>query len=101
MRPKGGLDLANWDLDSISFEGGEISFSDVKGSSSLQSSLNSSIERLSDILEDALLDVLSDSRKVFITFDKIDEAWDTSSFEASPHHPSVFLCARLTAGVRA
>ncbi len=81
--PKGGLDLETGDLDGITLDGGEISFTNIKDDNSLQSSLNRSIERLSDILEEALLDVLSESTRVFVTFDRIDEAWDASSFEPS------------------
>lgn len=81
--PSGGIGLEDGDFDSISADGGEISFSEVRDNNSLQVGLNRSIERLSDIFEDALLDALSADRRVFVSFDRIDEAWDSSSFEGS------------------
>lgn len=81
--PGAGLDLEGGDLDSISADGGEISFAEVKSDPSLQSSLNRSIERLTDIFEEALKEALGSQSRVFVTFDRIDEAWDTASFESS------------------
>lgn len=81
--PSGSLDLDDSSLDKISAEGGEISFNDVQNDTSLQGALNRSIERLSEIFEDALLEALSADRRIFVTFDRIDEAWDSSSFESS------------------
>lgn len=81
--PSGGLDLDGTSLDNISLEGGEITFADVQKDNSLQVSLNRSLERLCDIFEEALLEGLSSTRRVFVTFDRIDEAWDSASFEAS------------------
>ncbi|EYD72278.1 P-loop ATPase, Sll1717 family [Limimaricola hongkongensis] len=81
--PAGGVDLAEGNLDALSVSGGEISFSDVQKDESLQNSLNQSIERLSEIFEEALLDTISEESKVFITFDRVDEAWDRDSFGES------------------
>ncbi|MEO0667470.1 MAG: hypothetical protein AAFZ99_06105 [Pseudomonadota bacterium] len=81
--PSGGLELEGHDLDSLSIQGGEIAFSDVEKDPSLRNSLNNSIERLTGILEDVLLSETSSMRRVFVSFDRIDEAWDTSSFESS------------------
>lgn len=81
--PRGALDLENADLDSISLDGGELSFSDVKQDPSLQSSLNQSIERLTSIFETALQDHLKGNGRFFVAFDRIDEAWDATSYEAS------------------
>lgn len=55
----------------------------MKDSNSLKASLNRSIERITDLFESALLDVLSDDQRVVVSFDRIDEAWDTASFETS------------------
>ncbi|RXD02509.1 ATPase [Sphingomonas sp. UV9] len=80
--PSAGLDLDGLSLDSFSASGGEISFSDVQKDTSLQASLNRSVERLSDIFEVALSENAK-GRRIIISFDRIDEAWDASSFEAS------------------
>lgn len=81
--PRAGFDLDSSDLDSMSFEGGEIAFSDVSKDDSLQSKMNQTIERLTDIFETALIERLTDRSRVFIAFDRIDEAWDSTSFEMS------------------
>ncbi|MCW2274312.1 ATPase [Rhodoblastus acidophilus] len=81
--PSGTLDFDGFEIDKVGMSGGEITFSDVKKNNSLQISLNRSLERLSDIFEDALLDTLGQERRVFVTFDRIDEAWDSASFESS------------------
>lgn len=81
--PSGSLDLEGTELDSISASGGELAFTDVQKDNSLLSNLNASIERLSIIFETALLESLDSSRRIFVAFDRIDEAWDASSFESS------------------
>jgi len=81
--PGGALDFDGFDIDQISLDGGEVQFSDIREDPSLQSALNRSIERLTEIFEDALLDGLTSARRVFVAFDRIDEAWDASSFESS------------------
>ena len=81
--PSAGFDLQDFNFDSLSVDGGEVSFSDIKQDGGLQVALNHSIERLTDIFEDALGETLREGAKVFITFDRIDEAWDSESFEIS------------------
>lgn len=81
--PSGTLGMGEDDLESISLEGGEISFSDVQQSPNMQSKLNQSIERVSTIFEEALLDNLGKDGRFFVAFDRIDEAWDAASYEAS------------------
>jgi len=81
--PGGGLDLEGSDIDALSFDGGEITFSETQSDTSLQSKLNQSIERLTKIFEDALLERLGDGLRIFVALDRIDEAWDSSSYEAS------------------
>ncbi len=81
--PSGSLGLGDSDLESILLEGGEISFSDVQQSPNMQSKLNQSIERVSAIFEEALLDHLGHGGRFFVAFDRIDEAWDAASYEAS------------------
>jgi hypothetical protein len=79
--PGGNLDLESGDVD-ISADGGEITFSEVQRDDSLQSALNRSLERLSEIFEESLVEALADHR-IFVAFDRIDEAWDSASFESS------------------
>ncbi|CUW47377.1 P-loop ATPase, Sll1717 family [Novacetimonas hansenii] len=81
--PSGGLGLDAVDLGNISLDGGELSFSDVQSDPTLQSSLNQSIERLTFIFESALLELQVEETRFFVAFDRIDEAWDASSYEAS------------------
>ncbi|MEI4263606.1 P-loop ATPase, Sll1717 family [Roseovarius sp. D0-M9] len=81
--PSGSLGLDDATLENISLEGGEISFSEMKSDPKLQSSLNQSIERLTAIFEAALLDYLSVDMRFFVAFDRIDEAWDATSYEES------------------
>lgn len=81
--PAAGLDLESGSFDNLSVQGGEIEFTDVSEDKSLKSSLNRSVERLSDIFEDALLECLTREHRIFVSFDRIDEAWDASSFEIS------------------
>lgn len=81
--PGGSMGIGEAELESIALEGGEISFSEVKGDPTLQSSLNQSIERLTSIFEAALLDHLGPDARFFVAFDRIDEAWDSTSYEAS------------------
>lgn len=81
--PSGALDLEGADIDSINFDGGEISFAETQVNPSLQSKLNHSIERFTNIFEAALIESLSDRRRIFIALDRIDEAWDPSSYESS------------------
>ncbi|HTB52288.1 MAG TPA: hypothetical protein VK718_05885 [Ferruginibacter sp.] len=81
--PKAGLDLENGTFDSFDVGGGEISFDQVKSSQSLQQVLSENIENLIDSLEKSL-DTLKDSNlRVFICFDRVDEAWDEVSYISS------------------
>ncbi|WP_150350943.1 P-loop ATPase, Sll1717 family [Paracoccus yeei] len=82
--PGGALALDEANLESVSLDGGEISFSDVKSDLTLQISLNQSIERLTTIFEGALLAQFEEkASRFFVAFDRIDEAWDATSYEAS------------------
>lgn len=82
--PGGDLNLDEADIQAISLDGGEISFSDTKSDPTLQSSLNQSIERLTTIFESALLaQFKGNDCRFFVVFDRIDEAWDATSYEAS------------------
>ncbi len=64
---------------------GEMSFEDVNSNVTLKEHLSQNIERVIDMLEDALtsLSTLKEYPRVFICFDRVDEAWDDVSFDAS------------------
>lgn len=81
--PSGGLDLDDDAIDALSIQGGEITFNNTRDDASLQAKLNQSVERITDIFEDALLDGISSHQRIFVSFDRIDEAWDAASFESS------------------
>lgn len=81
--PSGAIDLEGDALNNLSVTAGEVTFEQIRNDNSLQVSLNRSLERLTDIFEETLLDALKSSRRVFVTFDRIDEAWDSASFESS------------------
>lgn len=68
----------------ISLDGGEISFEDVRESSSLRNSLSHNIDSLTNYLETKLLAGIHDKR-IFILFDRLDEAWDSTSIDVCKH----------------
>lgn len=81
--PKGGLGLDNLDLDSIEVNGGEVAFEDVSTNASLKASLVYNIEGLTKYLEDSVNSITNHNNKIFICFDRVDEAWDTTSKDVS------------------
>lgn len=81
--PKAGLDLENGGLDSISVEAGEISFDQVQNDQSLRQHLAENIENLIDYLDKALISTREEWPATFVCFDRVDEAWDEVSYEAS------------------
>ncbi|HEX3913617.1 MAG TPA: hypothetical protein VHW71_08920 [Steroidobacteraceae bacterium] len=60
--------------DGISVGAGEISFEQVKQSSALQAQLNSNLEALTSYLE-TCLESLPNGLRLFLVFDRLDEAW--------------------------
>lgn len=81
--PKGGFDLENMNLDTLEIDGGEVAFEDVSDNPDLRTSLSSNIEGLTKFLETAVNSELPLKQRVFICFDRIDEAWDSTSQEVS------------------
>jgi len=79
---KVSLPKGNIEFDGVNFalDGGEVAFEEVKGNDTLRASLNYSIGRLTEFFENALLDELTYDRRLFVAFDRIDEAWDIASF---------------------
>lgn len=81
--PKVGLDLEDGDLGSINLNGGDISFDDVQKDKTLQKHLSENIENLIRYLDDVLVNIIADCPKVYICFDRVDEAWDDVSYDSS------------------
>jgi len=81
--PKGGLDLSEGDIGSIEIAGGEVEFHEVSESDDLKSQLSQNIDNLVNYIEDVLQACYSEDFRVFICFDKVDEAWDDVSVDVS------------------
>jgi hypothetical protein len=81
--PKGGFDLEDGDLDSMSIEGGEVSFEAVQRDRTMQQHLSENIENLIENLESSLTGISGSWPKIFICFDRVDEAWDDVSYASS------------------
>lgn len=81
--PKAGLDLEDGSFDSVSIEGGEVSFDQVQKDQSLRQHLSENIENLIEYLDKALSSTRDQWPRTFICFDRVDEAWDEVSYDAS------------------
>lgn len=81
--PRGGLGLEDGDIDSIKLDGGNVSFNDVQNNETLQHHLSENIENLINYLDSALTNSLKDCPKIYICFDRVDEAWDDVSYDSS------------------
>ena len=81
--PKGGAELDEGSMDTLKLEGGEVAFEEFQTSSDLRSKLTNNIEGLTNYIEEALLSEIPFTERVFIVFDRIDEAWDKTSAETS------------------
>ncbi|WP_374198843.1 P-loop ATPase, Sll1717 family [Janthinobacterium sp. UMAB-56] len=81
--PSGGLDLEDGGIDSISVGAGEISFDAVRADKDLRQHLSENIENLINHLDRALSEADATWPRVFVCFDRVDEAWDEVSYEAS------------------
>lgn len=67
----------------IAANAGEVSFEEVQQERSLQESLSNNVTGLIEILERAVEDCSGLGCRVFICFDRVDEAWDDVSFDVS------------------
>jgi hypothetical protein len=81
--PKAGLDLDEGPLDSMEVGGGEITFDEVKKNTTLQQHLSENIQNIINVLEKALQTQKESGYKIFICFDRVDEAWDDVSYDSS------------------
>jgi hypothetical protein len=95
--PKAGLGLEDGDFDSAEVGGGEISFDEVRQNKDLQQSLSENIENLINYLEDSLNSI--NNTRIFICFDRVDEAWDDVSYNSSKRVIAglISACDSLTA----
>lgn len=66
--------LGAGDTDGIEVAGGEVSFEQVRDDQTLKRQLNHNIENLTNWLETAL-ESLPPSLRIFLVFDRLDEAW--------------------------
>jgi hypothetical protein len=63
--------------------GGEITFDEVKKNTTLQQHLSENIQNIINVLEKALQTQKESGYKIFICFDRVDEAWDDVSYDSS------------------
>ncbi|MFD1774592.1 P-loop ATPase, Sll1717 family [Paenibacillus rhizophilus] len=78
--PSGGLSPEA----ELSLDGGEITFEDVRGNASLRNSLSHNMDSLTNYLETKLYAGIQNKR-IFILFDRLDEAWDSTSLDVCKH----------------
>lgn len=81
--PGGGFELEDGGIDSITVEGGEVTFDAVRDNKDLRQHLAENIENLIGHLDRALLDADTTWPTVFVCFDRVDEAWDEVSYDSS------------------
>jgi hypothetical protein len=81
--PKGGLSLEDGEFDGVELEGGSVQFNEIEKNTSLQQKLSENIENLINYLDKVLFRLEGGIPKIFICFDRIDEAWDDISFDSS------------------
>lgn len=97
-----GLDLGD---DGLSVSGGEISFEEIKADNSLRGKLNKNIENLTNWLEASLQSCPADHR-IFLVFDRLDEAWtpnfidESKSIIAGLLHASEHVLDKLDGKIR-
>lgn len=83
--PKAGLAIEDGEFGGLEVNAGEVSFQDVQANHSLKKHLSENIEHLIDFLDSSLQKILSQHKLpvVYLCFDRIDEAWDTVSYDSS------------------
>ncbi|HCY62593.1 MAG TPA: ATPase [Oxalobacteraceae bacterium] len=81
--PGGGIDIEDGGIDSLNIDAGEITFDQVKADKGLRQHLSENIENLISYLDRALAESGNAWPRVFICFDRVDEAWDEVSYESS------------------
>lgn len=79
--PHGSIGIEG--ADNIELDAGEVAFEDVCDNDELKRKLCSNIEGLTRYLERAVDSIISPSYRIYICFDRVDEAWDVASQEVS------------------
>lgn len=79
-----GFELPGFDVneDTVSVTGGQISFDDIKEKRDLRTVMNRNIGALTNLLE-ACLKEIPENIRIFLVFDRLDEAWTASFIEQS------------------
>ena len=80
--PSAGVDVMAGEIGDLSADAGEITFDNVRDDSSLRHRLTENVANITDLLEKALKADTSWPR-TFVCFDRVDEAWDSSSISSS------------------
>lgn len=81
--PKAGLSLEDGDLNSLEVNGGEVLFENAVNDPSLKDKLCNNIDHLITFFESCLYACQPLHAKVYVCFDRIDEAWDDISVDIS------------------
>lgn len=81
--PKGGIGFDDDSLDSLELDGGEISFETVKNDSTIKEKLRNNLDYFISYFDDVIHSLSPMDTKIFICFDRIDEAWDDISVDVS------------------
>lgn len=81
--PKAGLNIDDGDLNSLDVDGGEVLFENAVNDPSLKDKLCNNIDHLITFFENCLQACQPLHAKVFVCFDRIDEAWDDISVDIS------------------
>lgn len=80
--PNVGLDIEDGEFAGLNADGGEVNFDAVKADANLKKQLTDNIDNVTSRLEKSLKQVENWPR-VFICFDRVDEAWDDVSYDSS------------------
>lgn len=81
--PKLGVENGDEDIDSIQLDGGEVSFDSVNNDAGMKDKLCNNVDYLINYFESAIQSCYPLKSRVFICFDRIDEAWDGISADLS------------------
>ena len=81
--PKAGFGLDGEDGPSLEFSGGEVAFEKLEVDATLRGQLSQTMEGIISHLESSLKNAMPLKGRVFLAFDRVDEAWDSISFEST------------------
>jgi hypothetical protein len=81
--PNASFNLEDLSSPDISISGGEVTCEQVENDPSLRSRLSSNIDHIVTFVEKCIQDSLPLNYNVYIAFDRVDESWDSDSFESS------------------